>query len=115
MLCDRVGVIVGGKLAAWARRAPLVDMKTQGMEILFELRGTSNTPLLSRQHAREIVTARLQVSEEELYAAIENNCEQPGVRILSVSQVNSDAGRVFMNLRGGGPRASIRRSEVSGK
>src|SRR6202008_1114425 len=45
MLCDRVGVIVGGKLRGVGAPGTLVDMKTQGMEILFELRGTSSAPL----------------------------------------------------------------------
>src|SRR5246127_2194633 len=36
MLCDRVGVIVGGKLRGIGAPEQLVDMKTQGMEILFE-------------------------------------------------------------------------------
>jgi len=36
MLCDRVGVIVGGKLRGVGAPGALVDMKTQGMEILFE-------------------------------------------------------------------------------
>src|ERR1700716_3260488 len=36
MLCDRVGVIVGGKLRGIGAPGTLVDMKTQGMEILFE-------------------------------------------------------------------------------
>src|ERR1700674_4769313 len=48
VLCDRVGVIVGGKLRGVGAPGTLVDMKTRGMEILFELRGTSSAPLLSK-------------------------------------------------------------------
>src|ERR1700758_4940671 len=48
MLCDRVGVIVGGKLRGIGAPEQLVDMKTQGMEILFELPGQSAAPLLSK-------------------------------------------------------------------
>src|SRR5438270_8889660 len=48
MLCDRVGVIVGGKLRGVGPPGTLVDIKSQGMEILFELRGASNAPLLSK-------------------------------------------------------------------
>ncbi len=39
MLCDRVGVIVGGKLRGVGAPENLVGIKTQGMEILFELAG----------------------------------------------------------------------------
>src|ERR1700732_759104 len=37
MLCDRVGVIVGGKLRGVGAPGEMVGMKAQGMEILFEL------------------------------------------------------------------------------
>src|SRR5437899_4123610 len=42
MLCDRVGVLVGGELRGVGAPGTLVDIKSQGMEILFELRGASN-------------------------------------------------------------------------
>src|SRR5712675_2884456 len=70
MLCDRVGVIVGGKLREEGAPGTLVDMKTQGMEILFKLSGTSSAPLLSKA-TRMGECYRLQVAEKELYAAIE--------------------------------------------
>jgi len=96
MLCDRVGVIVGGKLRGVGAPGTLVDMKTQGMEILFELTGTSNAPLLSKA-TRTGDRYRLQVAEEELYAAIEQ-LRGAGARILSVSQVKATLEEFFMNL-----------------
>src|SRR5260370_14552271 len=96
MLCDRVGVIVGGKLRGVGAPGTLVDMKTQGMEILFELRGTSSAPLLSKA-TRTGDCCRLQVAEEELYAAIEQ-LRAAGVRILSVSQVKATLEEFFLNL-----------------
>jgi len=36
MLCDRVGVIVGGKLQGVGAPEEIVGMKAHGMEILFE-------------------------------------------------------------------------------
>src|SRR5260370_23029720 len=39
MLCDRVAVVVGGKLRGVGSPEQIVSMKPQGMEILFELRG----------------------------------------------------------------------------
>src|SRR6201993_4283234 len=70
MLCDRVGVIVGGKLRGIGAPEQLVDMKTQGMEILFELPGQSSAALLAKA-TRTGERYRLQVLEQELYAAIE--------------------------------------------
>src|SRR6266481_6422720 len=96
MLCDRVGVIVGGKLRGIGAPGELVDMKAQGMEILFEFRGTSSAPLLSKA-TRTGDCCRLQVAEEELYAAIEQ-LRAAGVRILSVSQVKATLEEFFMNL-----------------
>src|SRR6267378_1401115 len=112
MLCDRVGVIVGGKLRGVGAPGTLVDMKTQGMEILFELRGTSNTPLLSKA-TRTGDYYRLQMSEEELYAAIEQ-LRAAGGRILSVSQVKATLEEFFMNLVEA-DRAQASAVEVSGK
>src|ERR1700704_3218954 len=112
MLCDRVGVIVGGKLRGVGAPGTLVDMKTQGMEILFELRGTSNAPLLSKA-TRMGDCYRLQVSEEELYAAIEQ-LRGAGGRILSVSQVKATLEEFFMNLVEA-DRAQASAVDVSGK
>src|SRR6266513_708443 len=70
MLCDRVGVIVGGKLRGMGAPEQLVDVKTQGMEILFELAGQSAVPLLAKA-TRTGDRYRLQVPEAELYGAIE--------------------------------------------
>ncbi len=95
-LCDRVGVIVGGKLRGVGAPGTLVDMKTLGMEILFELAGKTNVPLLSKA-TRMGECYRLQVAEEELYAAIEQ-LRGAGARILSVSQVKATLEEFFMNL-----------------
>src|SRR5690242_20152738 len=48
MLCDRVGVIVDGKLRGIGAPEQLVDVKTQGMEILFELAVENAAPLLAK-------------------------------------------------------------------
>src|SRR5258708_473545 len=111
-LCDRVGVIVGGKLRGVGAPGTLVDMKTQGMEILFEMTGTSNAPLLSKA-TRTGDCYRLQVAEEELYAAIEQ-LRGAGARILSVSQVKATLEEFFMNLVEA-DRAQAAAVEVSGK
>ena len=111
-LCDRVGVIVGGKLQGVGAPGQLVDMKTQGMEILFELKGASNAPLLARA-TKTGDYYRLQVAEEELYAAMEQ-LRSAGARILSVTQVKATLEEFFMNLVEA-DRAQAAAVEVSGK
>jgi len=111
-LCDRVGVIVGGKLRGVGAPGTLVDMKTQGMEILFELKETSKAPLLSRA-TRTGDCYRLQVAEEELYATMEQ-LRAAGARILSVTQVKATLEEFFMNLVEA-DRAQAAAVEVSGK
>jgi ABC-2 type transport system ATP-binding protein len=112
MLCDRVGVIVGGKLRGVGAPGQLVDMKTQGMEVLFELRGPSNAPLLSKS-TKTGDCYRLQVAEEDLYAAIEQ-LRAAGARINSVTQVKATLEEFFMNLVEA-DRAQAAAVEVSGK
>src|SRR6267378_1402713 len=64
MLCDRVGVIVGGKLRGVGAPGALVDMKTQGMEILFEYAGTgTSAAALLGKATRAGNRYRLQVAE----------------------------------------------------
>jgi len=112
MLCDRVGVLVGGKLRGVGAPGQIVDMKTQGMEILFELSGAGNAPFLS-QATRTGERYRLHVAEEELYAAIDQ-LRAAGARILSVSQVKATLEEFFMHLVAA-DRAQATSVEVSGK
>jgi ABC-2 type transport system ATP-binding protein len=95
-LCDRVGVIVGGKLRGVGAPGTLVDMKTQGIEILFASKGASDAPWLSAA-TRTGDYYRLQVAEEELYPAMEQ-LRSAGARVLSVSQVKATLEEFFMNL-----------------
>jgi len=111
-LCDRVGVIVGGKLRGVGAPGQLVDMKTQGMEILFALTGVSNAPLLAKA-TKTGEYYRLQVAEGELYAGIEQ-LRSAGARILSVTQVKATLEEFFMNLVEA-DRAQASAVEVSGK
>src|SRR5712692_5445296 len=96
MLCDRVGVIVGGKLRGVGAPGQIVDMKSQGMEILFELPGQSTMPLLSKA-TRTGDRYRLQVSEGEVYDAIDQ-LRAAGARILSVVEMKATLEEYFMNL-----------------
>src|SRR6516225_4689900 len=48
-LCDRVGILVGGKLRGTGAPGELMDIQAQGMEIQFALTGpTENLPLLAK-------------------------------------------------------------------
>lgn len=113
MLCDRVGVIVGGKLRGVGAPGELVGIETQGMEILFELEGGGRKfPLLERA-TRTGERYRVQVKEAELYGALDE-LKTAGSRILSVTQVKQTLEEFFMNLVEA-DRAQAPAVEVSGK
>ncbi len=113
MLCDRVGVIVGGKLRGIGAPGELMDMKAQGMEILFELSGAAaNLPLLA-DATRTGDRYRAQLPEAELYASLEA-LRAAGARILSVAQIKPTLEEYFMHLVEA-DRAQAAAVEVSGK
>ena len=113
MLCDRVGVIVGGKLRGVGAPGELVDMKPQGMEILFELSGEMpNAPLLAKA-MRTGDRLRVQLPDAELYAALDQ-LKAAGARILSVAQIKPTLEEFFMNLVEA-DRAQASAVDVSGK
>ncbi|HZV86655.1 MAG TPA: ABC transporter ATP-binding protein [Candidatus Binatus sp.] len=114
MLCDRVGVIVGGKLRGVGAPGEIVGMKSQGMEILFELAGsdTSAAGIIAKA-TKTGDRYRLQVPEEELYPALEQ-LRGVGAKILSVAQVKASLEEYFMNLIQA-DRAQASAIEVSGK
>jgi ABC-2 type transport system ATP-binding protein len=114
MLCDRVGVIVGGKLRGVGAPGEMVGMKSQGMEILFELPASGpNAGAIIAKATKTGDRYRLQVPEEELYAALEQ-LRGAGAKILSVTQVKASLEEFFMNLiEADSAQASA--VEVSGK
>ena len=113
MLCDRVGVIVGGKLRGVGTPGEMVGIQTQGMEILFEVEGTAKRfPLLERA-TRTGERYRVEVSEAELYGALDE-LKSAGARILSVAQIKQTLEEFFMNLVET-DRAQASAVEVSGK
>ncbi len=112
MLCDRVGVIVGGKLRGVGTPGEMVGIKTQGMEILFEVAEGKNLPLLAKA-TRTGECYRVQMPEEELYGAIEQ-LRAAGARIFSVAQIKPTLEEFFMKLVAA-DRAQANAIEVSGK
>jgi ABC-2 type transport system ATP-binding protein len=114
MLCDRVGVIVGGKLRGVGAPGEIVGMKAQGMEILFELPvgGTSAGAVVAKA-TKTGDRYRLRIVEEELYASLEQ-LRAAGARILSVAQVKPSLEEYFMHMIEA-DRAQAAAVEVSGK
>ncbi len=111
-LCDRVGVIVGGKLRGVGTPGEIVGIKSQGMEILFEATAALSPALLQRA-IRVGERYRLRVEEEGLYGAIEE-LKAAGARILSVVQLKPTLEEYFMHLVEA-DRAQASAVEVSGK
>jgi len=98
MLCDRVGVIVGGKLQGVGSPEEIVGMKAHGMEILFELPdGEGKGRELAAKAMRTGDRYRLKVEEEHLYQALDE-IRNAGGRILSVTQVKPTLEEFFMHL-----------------
>jgi ABC-2 type transport system ATP-binding protein len=128
MLCDRVGVIVGGKLRGVGAPDEIVGMKPVGMEILFEFASVvgnedppSKTeagapknvePLLSKA-TKTGTRYRMQVADEELYVTLEQ-LRAAGARIVSVTQIKATLEEYFMHLVEA-DRAQAAAVEVSGK
>ncbi|HMD85856.1 MAG TPA: ABC transporter ATP-binding protein [Terriglobia bacterium] len=112
MLCDRVGVIVGGKLRGVGAPAEMVGIKTQGIEISFEMSDGKSVPLLAKA-TRTGECYRVQLPEEELYGAIDQ-LKAAGARILSVAHIKPTLEEFFMNLVEA-DRAQANAVEVSGK
>ena len=113
MLCDRVGVIVGGKLRGVGTPGEMVGMRTQGMEILFEVEGAAKKFALMDRATRTGERYRVEVSEGELYGAL-NELNSVGARILSVAQIKPTLEDFFMHLVEA-DRAQASAVEVSGK
>jgi ABC-2 type transport system ATP-binding protein len=114
MLCDRVGVIVGGKLRGVGAPDEIVGVKAHGMEILFEYAGggTESSGLLSGA-TRTGNRYRLQVEEGQLYTTLEQ-LRGAGARILSVTQMKASLEEYFMHLVAA-DRAQAAAVEVHGK
>jgi ABC-2 type transport system ATP-binding protein len=111
-LCDRVGVIAGGKLRGVGAPGAIVGVKATGMEILFELAERAALPETIRaQVAKSGAGYRVSVGESELYTALEG-LRAAGARITSVTQIRPTLEDFFMELVGR-DRAQAAAIEVS--
>jgi ABC-2 type transport system ATP-binding protein len=112
-LCDRVGVIVGGKLRGVGAPGEMVGIQAQGMEVLFELNGTGKLPALLSKATKTGEQYRVHVSEAELYPALDE-LKAAGARIASVTQLKPTLEEFFLNLVDA-DRAQANAVEVTGK
>jgi ABC-2 type transport system ATP-binding protein len=114
MLCDRVGVIVGGKLRGIGAPDEIVGIKAHAMEILFEYSGNNaGAAALLGKATQTGNRYRMQVDEGALYATLDQ-LRAAGARILSVAQVKASLEEYFMHLVEA-DRAQAAAIEVSGK
>jgi ABC-2 type transport system ATP-binding protein len=115
MLCDRVGVIVGGKLRGVGAPDEIVGIKAHGMEILFEHRGDAagEVATLLQTATRTGNRYRMRMEEAELYATIEK-LREAGAQILQVTQIKASLEEYFMHLIEA-DRAQAAAVDVSGK
>jgi ABC-2 type transport system ATP-binding protein len=113
MLCDRVGVIVGGKLRGVGAPRDLVGIKAHGMEILFELGKDAKPLALLERATRTGERYRVASAEADLYGTLDE-LKAGGARILAVSQIKPTLEEFFMDLVEQ-DRAQASAVEVSGK
>jgi ABC-2 type transport system ATP-binding protein len=114
MLCDRVGVIAGGKLQGVGAPGTIVGMKPAGMEIVFEVgEANAQTAGLFAKATKSGATYRLSVGETELYASMEE-LRGAGAKVISVTQIKPALEDFFMEMVGK-DRAQASAIEVSGK
>jgi ABC-2 type transport system ATP-binding protein len=114
ILCDRVGVIVGGKLRGVGAPDEIVGLKAHGLEVLFEHSGSAaRAAALLGKATKTGSRYRLLVSEEELYATLEQ-LRGAGAKIVGVAQVKASLEEYFMHLVAA-DRAQAAAVEVSGK
>lgn len=100
MLCDRVAVLVGGKLQGIGAPGEFVSPEVQAMEVLFEAAEGCALPPHLAQHATQIgARYRLEAPEADLHALLAElgACE---ARILSVAPLRPSLEEYFLRLVG---------------
>jgi ABC-2 type transport system ATP-binding protein len=113
-LCDRVGVIAGGKLLGVGAPGSIVGVRATGMEIVFELAESApNAQQILAKATKSGMNFRISVIEGELYAAL-GELRAAGAKIISVTQIKPTLEDYFLELVGK-DRAQAAAIEVSGK
>jgi ABC-2 type transport system ATP-binding protein len=100
MLCDRVGVLVGGKLQGVGAPADIVSVEVHSMEILFEPAAGRPLPQNLATQATHIGGRyRIAVPEGEVYSVLDQ-LRAAQARILSMSPVRPTLEDYFIRLVG---------------
>ncbi|HLV94886.1 MAG TPA: ABC transporter ATP-binding protein [Candidatus Acidoferrales bacterium] len=100
MLCDRVAVLVGGKLQGTGAPGEIVAIDVQAMEVFFEMPDGSSVPgALAQQATQTGARYRIEVGEAGLYASLDR-LRDAGARILSVTPVRPTLEEYFLQLVG---------------
>jgi ABC-2 type transport system ATP-binding protein len=111
MLCDRVGVLVGGKLQGVGAPREMVSVEVHSMEILFELpEGRALPQRLAPQATSIGGRYRIAVPEGDVYAAVDH-LRAAEARILSMTPVRPTLEDYFIRLVGR-ERAATHEEEV---
>jgi ABC-2 type transport system ATP-binding protein len=113
-LCDRVAILLNGKLEGVGSLDQIMPIHVQGMEILFEPGPGRDLPsILSGTATRTGSHYHIVVREAELYATIEqlHRCE---ARIITVTQLKPTLEEFFFRLVGR-ERPSPDEVEVAGR
>jgi ABC-2 type transport system ATP-binding protein len=100
MLCDRVAVLVGGKLQGVGAPNEIVSLEVYGMEILFELHQGAILPAgLAEEATHTGNRYRIEVPEAALYGALDQ-LKGSNAKILSVVPLRPSLEDYFFKLVG---------------
>jgi ABC-2 type transport system ATP-binding protein len=106
MLCDRVAVLVGGKLQGIGSPDQIVSIEVHGVEILFELHEGRTLPsVLAGRAAKTGTCYRIEIPEAELYTALDL-LRDSEARILSVHPLRPTLEDFFFRLMDRGKAAA---------
>jgi ABC-2 type transport system ATP-binding protein len=112
MLCDRVGVLVGGKLQGVGAPREMVSVEVHSMEILFELPDGRAVPSRLAPLATYIGGRyRIAVPEPDVYATVDQ-LRMAEARILSMQSIRPTLEDYFIRLVGL-ERAATQEAEVA--
>jgi ABC-2 type transport system ATP-binding protein len=113
MLCDRVSVLVGGKLQGVGAPSEIVSLEIHGMEILFEVHsGVSLPPEFAAKATHTGDRYRIEVPEADLYSALEK-LKNSQARILSVAPLRPSLEDYFLKLVANQKSADATPAQVS--
>jgi ABC-2 type transport system ATP-binding protein len=100
MLCDRLAVLVNGKLEGIGSPSEIVSLEVQAMEIFFEMPEGRGLPEAMASHATQTgARYRIAVPEAEMYAWLDR-LRDIGARMLSVTPVRPTLEDYFLRLVG---------------